>query len=280
MPQRLDEGPLTIDALVQQFLGERTRALHGRIPSASHHLPRPPEPVGICGPQQTAVGVATVQLGLDQWADVHTVDRHLVDVAVDLDSLQPSTADDRVPEVDVVEARPAEVDLLEAAVAPVLHASDRSAGTGPVTNRTRRAARYVARTAPRSLRSSVLAALRGLELLPNNIGNAAPCRHVDAVGLRPRPNSCRVRRHPLAHRFSRSAPPATHPTTCLNEWTDRLLEFGEVLLREVELVRVALVPDRDGVGSFRTIHVVDQGRDDFLRHLVCAPVLGSLIAAV
>jgi len=64
-------------------------------------------------------GVATVQLGLNQRADVDPVDRHLVEVAVDLDPLEPAAPDHGALEVDVMEARLAEVDLLEPAVAEV-----------------------------------------------------------------------------------------------------------------------------------------------------------------
>jgi len=117
--QGLNEGPLAADALVQQLLGERPGALNGRVPPALDNLPCPPEPVGVGGSHEHAVGIATVEFGLDQRANVDPVDRYIVDVAVDLHPLEPGAADHGVLEIDVVEARLAEVDLLEAAVAQV-----------------------------------------------------------------------------------------------------------------------------------------------------------------
>jgi hypothetical protein len=96
VPQRLDEGPLAIDALVQPVLRERLRALDGRVPSASDDVPCSPEPVGVGRSHERAVGVAAVELGVDQRADIDTVDGHVIEVGVDLDPLEPGAPDHRV----------------------------------------------------------------------------------------------------------------------------------------------------------------------------------------
>jgi hypothetical protein len=92
----------------------------GGVPAAHDDVPCHPKTVGVGRPHEPPVRVAAVELGLDQWTHVDPVDGHIVDVAVDLDVLQPGATNHGVYEVDVMEARLAEVDLLEAAVAPVL----------------------------------------------------------------------------------------------------------------------------------------------------------------
>ncbi len=96
----LDEGPLAVGALVQQVL-----------PRGKHKRAGRPRRTGLRRRPERALGVSTVELGLDPRSNVDPDDRHFVEVAVDLYPLQPGAPDHGVLEVDVVEARLGEVDL-------------------------------------------------------------------------------------------------------------------------------------------------------------------------
>lgn len=185
VPLGLDEGPLTVDSLVQQVLRQRLGARDGGVPTAYDDVPRLPEPGGVRGPHENPVGVAAVELGLDQRCDVHPVDRHLLDVAVDRHPLEPGAADHGILEVDVVEARPAEVDLLEAAV-PQVGAQVVGHTCQPVTDRRRDARQIPPPGAARPDRESVLRQIYDLGMsrpasIPTSVRPIAHLSIVDRV---------------------------------------------------------------------------------------------------
>jgi hypothetical protein len=83
--QRLGERPLAVDRLVQQFRRQAAGPGDGLVPEPLHGVPRLAEARRVRRAHLGPVGVALVQLGVDQRPDVDTVDRHVLDFAGDVD---------------------------------------------------------------------------------------------------------------------------------------------------------------------------------------------------
>jgi hypothetical protein len=93
---------------VQQLGRERTRPVLGACPQPLEDRPRLLEPLDGGRVHLGPVGHAAIELGLDQRADVDAVDRHILDLAGDLDVDQLEAE-----EADVVEGDRAEVCVLD-----------------------------------------------------------------------------------------------------------------------------------------------------------------------
>jgi hypothetical protein len=74
MAQRLDEGPLCLDLLVEQPRGHPVSPLDGPLPQPLEDVPCFAEPVGIGRPHLHAARVATAEFRLRQGHDVDAVD--------------------------------------------------------------------------------------------------------------------------------------------------------------------------------------------------------------
>ena len=96
------------DPLVEQLGWQRARPFLGAGPEPLEDLPRFLEALDGGRMHLGPVGHAAVELGLDQRADVDAVDRHIFDLAGDLD-VDQLEAD----EADVVEGDRAEVGVLD-----------------------------------------------------------------------------------------------------------------------------------------------------------------------
>jgi len=107
--QRLDERPLAADRLVQPLGRQAARPRDGLVPQPLHDIPGLAEPGRVSRAHLGPVGIPLVQLRVDQRPDVDPVDRHVHDLAVDLD----------VAEFDAAHHRPAQVDLAELAARQV-----------------------------------------------------------------------------------------------------------------------------------------------------------------
>ena len=94
VPQRLGEGPLTIDPLVDGALGQPLGAGRRLRPHPLDGVPHRAEVVGRPDlPQLNPLGVAAVELGLDVVGHVDAVDHQPLDVARDVDAQQGGVDD-------------------------------------------------------------------------------------------------------------------------------------------------------------------------------------------
>lgn len=119
VPQRFDERPLAVDRLVKRALRQLPGALDGLAPQPLECVPGFAEPVRVGGSHLRQVGLATLQLGLDQWCDVHTINGETLDFAVDPHVDQARAAHHDVLEEDLSEVRPRQVDVVEVGVVEV-----------------------------------------------------------------------------------------------------------------------------------------------------------------
>ena len=85
MPQGLDERPLAIDALVQKRRVELAGPHNGRGPQFSITAHASLEPGGVGRAQLGPLRVASIQLGIDERADVDAVHAEAHHVAADVD---------------------------------------------------------------------------------------------------------------------------------------------------------------------------------------------------
>jgi len=76
MAQRLDERPLAVDRLVQQFRRQAPGPFDGIAPEPPQDVPRLAETGRVCRAHLGPVGVPPVELRIDQWPDVDAIDRH------------------------------------------------------------------------------------------------------------------------------------------------------------------------------------------------------------
>jgi hypothetical protein len=113
VPQRLDERPLAVDPLVQQSRFELLGSGDGLGPQSLDHVPRFPEPRGICRSQLQPLRMPPVEFRLDQWADVNAVDSHSRQLTADVHVPKQRAPDLHAAEVGVVEAGTNERHLLE-----------------------------------------------------------------------------------------------------------------------------------------------------------------------
>jgi len=111
--QRLDEGPLVVDPLVQQLRGHPLRPRDRLLPQPLEDVPGLAEPVGIGRAHLGATGITAVEFGFHQGHDVDPVDRHILDQAVDLHVHQEGAADHGAGQVHVAKPGAGQVDLLE-----------------------------------------------------------------------------------------------------------------------------------------------------------------------
>jgi hypothetical protein len=122
--ERLDERPLTVDPLVEPGLGEPAGPLDELSPAMLEDRPRLAIPVRIGGVHECALRPAPVQLGFhigghvdalhEEWTDDLTREVEIVQPgARDLRSTQRRVVDHGVAQVDLFEARPAEVPVPE-----------------------------------------------------------------------------------------------------------------------------------------------------------------------
>jgi hypothetical protein len=108
---------------VQRGFRQRPGALDGPGPQPLDRGPSLAEPVRVGRSHLHQVGLAALELGLDQRRDVHAVDGEALDLPVDPgveephaahhDVLEPGLAEPRTGQVDVVEVGLVEVDLVE-----------------------------------------------------------------------------------------------------------------------------------------------------------------------
>ena len=120
MAQRLDEGPLIVYPLVQQFRSHPAGPRHGLLPQPLEDVPGLAVPVGIGRAHPGAVRIAAVEFGLDQRHDVDVVDPDVLDLAADVDVHQERAANHGAGQVDVVEQGSGQVDHLEPGAGQVL----------------------------------------------------------------------------------------------------------------------------------------------------------------
>jgi hypothetical protein len=118
--QRLDEGILVVDPLVQQVRVHPAGPVHGLLPQPLEDIPGLAVPVRIGRAHLGAIRVAAVEFGLHQGHDVDPVDRDVLEQAVDFHVHQERAADHGVRQVDVAEPGAGEVDLLEPGAGQVL----------------------------------------------------------------------------------------------------------------------------------------------------------------
>ena len=111
--QGLDERPLAVDALVQLVGRKRAGALDGAGPEPLDDVPGLAVAGGVGRAHLGPVGVPPVELGLDERRDVDAVDADVLDVAGDVDVLEPDVAGAKAPQVDLAERRTAQVDVVE-----------------------------------------------------------------------------------------------------------------------------------------------------------------------
>ena len=108
MSQRLDEGPLVVDRLVQLVFGESLRPGDRLRPLVFEGRPRCAHALRVRRTEHRAQRVPRVTL-VHVCRDVDAVDDNRVDQRVDVDVDKPGVADLRVGEVDVAEAGAAEI---------------------------------------------------------------------------------------------------------------------------------------------------------------------------
>src|SRR6266702_1093526 len=113
MAQRLDEGPLSIDSLVEQLRCHAASPPDGPLPQPLENVPCFAEPFGIGRPHLHAVRVTTVELRLYQGHDVDAVDSQVPDLAAQVHVHQGCATDHDPRQIDQVEARVGEVDVVE-----------------------------------------------------------------------------------------------------------------------------------------------------------------------
>ena len=111
--QRLGEGPLAVDLLVDGAGRQGRGARDRRVPGVLDRSPRLPQARGIRGPPQRPAGEAPVELALDERDDVDAVDHQRLAERqpgrVDLHAGDLRPADDDVGEVGLDEPRAAQV---------------------------------------------------------------------------------------------------------------------------------------------------------------------------
>jgi len=121
--QRLDERPLAADGLVQQLRWQAAGPFDGLAPEPLEDVPRLTEAGWVCRAHLGPVGIPPVQLRVHQGPDVDTIDRQVLDLALDVgagqfdtphhDPAQVDTAEPGAGQVDGAQQRAAEVNALE-----------------------------------------------------------------------------------------------------------------------------------------------------------------------
>jgi hypothetical protein len=119
VPQRLSERPLPVDRLVQQLRRQTARPGHRLVPEPVQGVPRLAEARRVRRAHLGPVGVAPVQFGVDQRPDIDAVDRHVLDLAGDVDVAQFDAAQHRLAQRDAEEPAPGQVDRPELRAAEV-----------------------------------------------------------------------------------------------------------------------------------------------------------------
>ncbi len=119
MAQRLDEGPLSLDLLVEQLRGHPASPLDGPPPQPLEDVPRFAEPAGIGRPHLHPVRVAAVELRLHQGHHIDAVDPQVLDLAADVHVHQGCATDHDPRQIGQVEARVGEVHVVEPGAAQV-----------------------------------------------------------------------------------------------------------------------------------------------------------------
>ncbi len=108
VPERVDEGPLTVDGHVQVPVGESSCPGDGRRPRLAQRRPPGAHRREVGGAQHGPQGVPAVVL-VDVRRHVDPVDHDPVDERVDLDVDEPGVGDRDLREVDVAEPCAAQV---------------------------------------------------------------------------------------------------------------------------------------------------------------------------
>jgi hypothetical protein len=108
---------------VQQLKREAACPFDGAVPQPFDNIPRLLEASLVCRAHLRAVGVSPVELGVDQRTDVDAIDRHILDLTIDVDinqldashhrPLQINGAELCSAQVDGAKVRAAEVDALK-----------------------------------------------------------------------------------------------------------------------------------------------------------------------
>ena len=127
--QGLDERPLAVHRLVQQFGRQAPGPFGGLAPHPPEDVPRLAETGRVCRAHLGPVGVPPVELRIDQRRDVDAIDRHILDLAVDVHAdqfdaphhgpAQVHPAEPGAGQVHGVELHTAEVSPLEPGAAEI-----------------------------------------------------------------------------------------------------------------------------------------------------------------
>src|SRR5215475_2218392 len=119
MSQRLDERPLAVDRLVQQLRLHAAKAFDGLGPQPLDDVPRLTESSRVRRAHLGPVRIAPVEFGVDQWTDVYAVDRHVHDLAVDVDVHHLDAPHHNAAQADLAELGAKEIDGAELCAAEI-----------------------------------------------------------------------------------------------------------------------------------------------------------------